>query len=424
MSRWTPLLCLALTHTLVDTCSLLVAPLWPRLNAVYAFSVVGLSLAFIVQSLPTSISQVVFGYLRDRRPMPLWLWLGPSLAAVFLTSIGLIEQRAVLFTLLMIGGIGVGAFHPEAAVLAGRLIPGERTKGIALFMFGGSLGLALGPVLSGIVVGGWTVSEGWVVGGWGLPGLTVLMLPVLISIYGLRKIGRLSAVVRCHYDLQDIDSNVDSETTAVDGSQASLSQMLEGRGGFALVLLLVCSLRLVPNMAMDKVLAFTLAQPHWGFDETEIGVAQSVFLIAASLGMCCMVFRFRPGLEKTFMVACPLLAVPLMLILSWESCPPWLLFTTVGLAGLVLWGTSPAMVSYAQQQFPRGAGLASALTMGMAWGIGGLIQAPLTSYFQAVGTPQLTFLACVPCLLTAGLVAVFMPPVRPDPTCREASEIS
>jgi len=418
MGRWTPLLCLALTHTLVDTCSLLVAPLWPRLNTVYAFSVAGLSLAFIVQSLPTSISQVVFGYLRDRRPLPLWLWLGPSLAAVFLTSIGLIEQRAVLFTLLMIGGIGVGAFHPEAAVLAGRLIPGERTRGIALFMFGGSLGLALGPVLSGIVVGGWKVSEGWTVGGWGLPGLTVLMLPVLIAIYGLRKIGRLPVVVRRHYDLQDSSS----ERPAAQGSQASLSRMLEGRGSVAAVLLLVCSLRLVPNMAMDKVLAFTLAQPRWGFDETATGLAQSVFLIAASIGMFLMVFRFRPGLEKTFMVACPLLAVPLMLILGWEGCPPWLLFTTVGLAGLVLWGTSPAMVSYAQQQFPEGAGFASALTMGMAWGIGGLIQAPLTSYFQAAGRPQLTFVACVPCLLIAGLVAVFMPSARPESRGGDVSE--
>lgn len=405
MGRLAPLICLALTHTLVDTCALLVAPLWPRLNTVYAFSVAGLSLAFIVQSLPTSISQVVFGFLRDRRPNPLWLWLGPSMAAVFLTSIGLIEHRAVLFTLLIVGGIGVGAFHPEAAVLAGRLIPGERTRGISMFMFGGSLGLAFGPVLSGIVVGGWSVTDDLKIGGWGLSGLAVLMLPVLLSIFALRKIGHLA----------DATAAVDENTTAAVGTaetaqaHPSLREMLEGRIGFAAVLLLVCSLRLVPNMAMDKVLAFTLKQPRWGYDEAMIGVAQSVFLIAASVGMFFMVFRFRAGLEKTFLVACPLLAVPLMLILGWRDCPPWLLFTAVALSGLVLWGTSPAMVSYAQQQFPKGAGFASALTMGMSWGIGGLIQAPLTSYFENAGNPQLTFLACVPCLLTAGIVAVFMP---------------
>jgi FSR family fosmidomycin resistance protein-like MFS transporter len=407
MRRLAPLICLALTHTLVDTCALLVAPLWPRLNTIYAFSVAGLSLAFIVQSLPTSVSQVIFGYFRDRRPNPLWLWLGPSMAAVFLTSIGLIEHRAVLFALLIIGGIGVGAFHPEAAVLAGRLIPGERTKGISMFMFGGSLGLALGPILSGIVVGGWSVTEDLTVGGWGMSGLVVLMVPVLIAIFALRKIGGLAEAAAAVDRLSVEDAAPQTET-----SSASLREMLEGRLGFTAVLLLVCSLRLVPNMAMDKVLAFTLKQSRWGYDEAMIGVAQSVFLIAASVGMFFMVFRFRAGWEKTFMVACPLLAIPLMLILGWQDCPAWLLFTAVALSGLVLWGTSPAMVSYAQQQLPKGAGFASALTMGMAWGIGGLIQAPLTSYFESVGNPQLTFVACIPCLLISGIVAAFMPPCR------------
>jgi len=103
-----------------------------------------------------------------------------------------------------------------------------------------------------------------------------------------------------------------------------------------------------------------------------------------------------------------------MLVLAWNGCPPWLLFTALALAGAVLWGTSPAMVSYAQQQFPKGAGLASALTMGMSWGIGGLIQAPMTSYFEKAGTPQMAFAACVPCLLASGLIAIWMPGLQPS----------
>jgi FSR family fosmidomycin resistance protein-like MFS transporter len=386
---WTSLICLALLHTLVDTCALLIAPLWPRLDALYGFGVAGLSLAFVAQSMPTSISQAVFGWLRDRRAAPVWLWLGPIIAALFLTSIGLIEHRGVLFALLLIGGIGVGAFHPEAAVLAGRLIPGERTRGLSLFMFGGSLGLALGPILSGLIVAQR-----------GLSGLTLLTIPIVVLVAFLFLAGRLSGAASRLLTAPVADKNKASP---------SLSETLEGRGGFAVLMLTVCSLRLVPNMAMDKVLAFTLSQPRWGFSEPEIGMAQSVFLIAASVGMFFMVFRFRPGWEKTFMVVCPLAGIPLMLILAWSDCPPWLLFTTLALSGMVLWGTSPAMVSYAQQQFPKGAGLASALTMGMAWGIGGLIQAPITSYFQKAGTPQMTFMACVPCLLVAGLAATLLP---------------
>jgi FSR family fosmidomycin resistance protein-like MFS transporter len=386
---WTALICLALLHTLVDTCALLIAPLWPRLDLVYGFGVAGLSLAFIAQSMPTSISQVVFGWLRDRRPAPVWLWLGPVIAAVFLTSIGLIEHPVVLFSLLLLGGIGVGAFHPEAAVLAGRLIPGERTRGLSLFMFGGSVGLACGPILSGLIV---TAR--------GLTGLTLLTIPIVILAVVLFRVGRLGPMAN------QLLKRPPEETSA---ASPSISEMLEGRGRFAIVLLIACSLRLVPNMAMDKILSFTLKQSQWGYSEAEIGLAQSVFLIAASVGMFLMVFRFRPGWEKAFMVGCPLTGIPLMLVLAWDDCPPWLLFTTLALAGIVLWGTSPAMVSYAQQQFPKGAGLASALTMGMSWGIGGLSHAPFTSYFAKVGTPQMAFAACAPCLLASGLIALAMP---------------
>ena len=41
-------------------------------------------------------------------------------------------------------------------------------------------------------------------------------------------------------------------------------------------------------------------------------------------------------------------------------------------SGVVLVGTTPAMVSYAHQLFPRDAGKASALTMGLSWGTSGL----------------------------------------------------
>lgn len=392
LPAWTALICLALLHTLVDTCALLIAPLWPRLETIYGFGVAGLSIAFIAQSMPTSISQVVFGWMRDRKPAPIWLWLGPVIAALFLTSIGRVDQRVYLFGILMLGGIGVGAFHPEAAVLAGRILPGQRARGISLFMFGGSLGLGLGPVISGIIV-----TER------GLPGLTLLTIPVVILAILLFKVGQLgSAADRLLKESSD-------DTT----STPTLSETLDGRGSFAIVLLVSCSLRLVPNMAMDKILAFTLSQPHWEYTEAQIGMVQSIFLIAASVGMFFMVFRFRSGWEKVFMVACPLLSIPLMIILAWDHCPPWLMFTTLALAGILLWGTSPAMVSYAQQQFPKGAGMASALTMGMSWGIGGLIQAPVTSYFENAGTPQLAFAAFIPCLLAAGLIAIAMPGCPP-----------
>ncbi len=381
MSRYLPLICLALLHTLVDTSALLVAPLWPELRSTFQFGPVGLLIAFIVQSMPTSVSQAVFGYLRDRRATPYWLWLGPLLAAVFLTAIGVATNQWVLFALFVVGGIGVGAFHPEAAVTAGRLFPEHRTRALSIFMFGGSLGLALGPTLSGIVV-----EAG------GLFGLIYLMLPIVLLIVVFRWAGRFGDV---------------TEAPVAPSRALSIGQMLEGRAGIALAILAICSLRLVPNMAMDKVIAFTLEQRK--FSPAEIGRVQSLFLISASAGMFFMVFLFRSGWEKRFMIVCPAVGIPLLLVLGLESCPQWLMLTLLVPTGFVLWGTTPAMVSYSQQLFPKGAGLASAITMGLAWGLGGLMQAPITAAFSETPAPQHAFLAFIPCLAFASVGAWFLP---------------
>ena len=387
MSRYVPLICLALTHTLVDTVALLIAPLWPELKSSFTFTPTMLLVAFVVQALPTSVSQMVFGYLRDRRATPLWLLLGPILAAVFLTLIGAAPNTAVLLVLLFVGGIGVGAFHPEAAVTAGRMFPENRTRALSVFMFGGSLGLALGPLL-----GGFVVSQ------WGLVGLAYLGAPIVVLVWLLRRIGRLG-------DLVEATSR--TEATPRTKPVLSIGQMLEGRGRLALAIFLICSLRLVPNMAMDKVLAFTLSSR--GYSTFEIGKYQSLFLASASMGMFVMVFRFRPGWEKGFMVACPLVGIPLLFLLGLETCPQWLFVTLLVLTGITLWGTTPAMVSYAQQLFPKAAGVASAITMGLAWGLATLIQAPITAHFQATEFPQHAFYWFLPCLALAAIGAWFLP---------------
>ena len=111
------------------------------------------------------------------------------------------------------------------------------------------------------------------------------------------------------------------------------------------------------------------------------------------------------------MIVCPILGVPLLAVWGWEECPNWLLIAMLVPTGLVLWGTTPAMVSYAQQVFPRGAGVASAITMGLAWGGGGLIEAPFTAHFQDLDHPQLAVWAFLPFVGLAGVAAMWLPDV-------------
>lgn len=385
MNRYRPLVCLALLHTIVDTSALLVSPLWNELTV--ECQLVGSSLVVVMlcQAMPTSLAQGVFGYLRDRRRMGLLVLLAPLVAVVCLTAIGPAVgpgKVTLVCGLFIVGGVAVGAFHPEAAVTVGSLLPENRTRGLSIFMLGGSLGLALGPTLSGLAFRKW-----------GMQGLVYLM-PCLLCLVPVLFWGARSKTTR-------------GEQAANVRTSQTMQQMFDGRLGLALFLLLVCSFRLVPNMGMSKVVAFTLSNRDFG--PLEIGFVQSGFLVAGSVGMLLMATMFRQGWERSFMVACPLMGLPFLAVLGWEGCPTWLFIAMLIPTGLVLWGTTPTMVSYAQQMFPRGAGMASAMTMGLAWGAGGLIEVGFTAHFRDVNTPQFAMWAFLPFVAISALGAWFLP---------------
>ncbi|WP_417383739.1 MFS transporter [Gimesia sp.] len=375
------LICLTLTHIIVDASAIVVGPLWGELERVHSLTENGLFLVLTIHALASSLAQPVFGYVRDRYPIKSILWLGPLLGAVMMPLVGPANSVFFLCVALLLGGIGIGSFHPEAAVVAGSLIPERRTRSLSLFMFGGAMGLAVGPIICGAIVSTWGLSSVWI--------LAPLYAGLIIVLY---QIGKPPAA------LFERDRKQKAQ---------SLSQMLEGRVPLALFLFMVCSLRLVPNMAMDKLISFILKDQN--VSAFQIGLIQSVFLFSASAGMLLMAFRFKSGHEKLFMIVCPLLGIPLMLVLGWEGCPIWLMTLMLIPSGLILWGTSPAMVSYSHQLFPKGGGVASAITMGMAWGGGGMIQAKITSHFVALGIPQRAFHAIIPCLLLATVGAILLP---------------
>src|SRR5262249_38229721 len=136
---------LALIHGLVDCFSQFVSPLWPSLETELHLAPWVISILFAAWQLGASISQPVFGYLGDRFDTRLAIVLGPGVAIVCLTLIGFASGPVSLGLLLATGGLGIGAFHPEAAVGVVQASDKRITLGLAIFTFGGMLGLGLGP---------------------------------------------------------------------------------------------------------------------------------------------------------------------------------------------------------------------------------------------------------------------------------------
>ena len=76
---------------------------------------------------------------------------------LLLTGLGmsLWASRRITGILLVVSicGVGVAAYHPEAARLANRAARENKATAMSIFSFGGNAGFALGPLLlAGVLV--------------------------------------------------------------------------------------------------------------------------------------------------------------------------------------------------------------------------------------------------------------------------------
>lgn len=129
-------------------------------------SAAGLTFAMALSS---SVIQPAFGIWADKISKPWLMPAGLLLAGISLALIGFTDNYWLMFTLAIFSGIGVAAFHPEAARMANYAAGEKKGTGMSIFSLGGNIGFALGPILA-------TPAMLW----FGLKGSFVLAIPAII----------------------------------------------------------------------------------------------------------------------------------------------------------------------------------------------------------------------------------------------------
>jgi FSR family fosmidomycin resistance protein-like MFS transporter len=377
------LFCLALIHLLVDGYAQVVTPLWPRLQVDLQLAPWALTLLFAAWQVAASISQPLFGCWGDRFNSRWMIGLGPALAIICISLVGLTRSPAVVTLLLIVGGLGIGAFHPEAAVGVVEASGQKAAQGLAVFTFGGMLGLGVAPILSGLL------AEHYGLHGlaWSAPP-ALLLLTLLVLSRGSTGPSPLS-----------------------EAPPVRLTDFLDEHWRPAALLLLVAMLRAIPALGVPLGLAFLLKQQ--GLSESAIGWSQGVFLLSGGLGTLLCPLLVRPGRELTVLFGLSVPATGFLLLLAWDH--PGVYYPALAGSGLLLQGAIPILIAYSQRLLPRGQRLAASLTLGASWGLGGLVVAVLQAHFARVGHPEGMLWAMVPFGLAAAVAIGFLPrlPSRP-----------
>ncbi|WP_343981411.1 MFS transporter [Kribbella koreensis] len=131
-------------HGSVDLYEGIVPVLVPFLVAERGYDYLAVSGFVLAATLLSSVVQPVFGLLTDRWSMP---WLIPAsmiTAGLGVALIGVAESYPFALAAIGLTGIGVAAYHPQAARTA-RSVTGGSHVGMSWFSLGGNLGFAVAP---------------------------------------------------------------------------------------------------------------------------------------------------------------------------------------------------------------------------------------------------------------------------------------
>ncbi len=371
-------------HLAVDFASGSVPALIPFLTDRFHLGYALAAMLLLASTASSSLVQPLFGLWSDRRGA---LWLIPGgaiLAAAGIGGAAVSPAYPLVLVLVLAGGLGVAAYHPEGAKYAAYASGRKRASGMSYFNIGGNTGYALGAFATGELVV-------WL----GLWGGSLAMIPVALAAVALLRLRpRLAALTPAPGSRAHADGEDDRRAMALLGT--------------------VIALR---SVAWFTLLAFV---PLWvvslGHSKSDGNRLLFLMLLAGAVGTLVLgPVADRVGLRRTLVVTQAAIP-PLMLAFVYVGGAPGAV--ALMLVGVCVVGTFGVTMVLSQQYLPRHIGMASGISVGLAMGIGGVAAVVLGAVADAIDLKTaLTISALAPVL--GVLVSVRLPSpaaaVRPVP---------
>jgi FSR family fosmidomycin resistance protein-like MFS transporter len=292
----------------------------------------------------SSVIQPLFGYLADRVSKPWLMPAGVFTAGFGLAFTGFIDAYWLLFLAATVSGIGVAAYHPEAARMAHKVAGENKGTGVSFFAVGGNAGFAVGPVLT-------TAALLY----WGLKGTLVLLVPVTVMALILwREAGNFQR-------LQLAEAKKAAGTTA--------GTARDEWGPFSRLLAIVFSRSVIFYGCTTFIPLYWIGVLQQS--KAAGGTALSILLFTGAVGTLiggrlADRYGFLRVIRTGFVALVPLM---MLFVAASDVTVATLLLVPLGLGLFIPF--SPTIV-LGQKYLPNHMGLAAGVTIGLAVSIGGL----------------------------------------------------
>ncbi len=365
---------LSMGHFMVDLYASALIPLYPLLTSNLGIKLSTISLIIACGHLFSSMMQPLFGFFADRMRHRTFMVWGLVMGAVFI-PLTVIADRAIFMALcLLLGMCGNALFHPQVTSLVNtfNFNNPNLSKYMGAFMGLGTIGYAIGPILSSSLV------EKFGTGA--LSYITIL--------------GILTAII-LYFQVPKIPL---STVSTVRENFFKIMKEILGKKTF-LSLIWIAVVKSGVSISFGTYAPFILKER--GFTLSQIGFIVTLFFILSGISMLTSSkIEKKIGAENIIRLSFWTILPLVILFMTTIDKFPILAVAIFILTGYFTFLSVSVTIVAAQNLMKEHKGVISGVMQGFSWGIGALSLAPLGYIAEIIGVDKILIIMATIAFLT------------------------
>ena len=357
---------LSIGHFMVDLYASALIPLYPFLTSKLGIKLSTISLIIACGHLFSSMMQPLFGFFADRMHHRTFMVWGLIMGAIFIPLTVVVDKTWIMALFLLLGMCGNALFHPQVTSLVNtfNFNNPNLSKYMGAFMGLGTIGYALGPVLSSTLVDNFGV--------YSLSYVTVLGVSTALILY---------------FQVPKIPASTINK--AKENFFNIMKEILKKKTYLSLIWIAIVKSGM--SISFGTYAPFMLKER--GFTLSQIGIIVSLFFILSGVSMLTSSkIEKKIGAENiiklSFWTVLPLI---LLFIHTLDKFPLFAVAIFI-LTGYFTFLSVSVTIVAAQNLMKEHKGVISGVMQGFSWGIGALSLAPLGYIGEIFGIDKVMIL--------------------------------
>ena len=371
-------------HFSIDVLNSSIAMILTAVSGFFHLSVSQIAFAAMIYTFAAALTQPLFGIVADRLQGRWLSAVGLLWTMTFFALAPLMPNFGALVTCLTIGALGSGAFHPTGMINATASGGRYATTATSIFFVLGQSGLAMGPLLSGVII--------QTMGLRGLPLMAVAALP--------------AAVLMLTFTHRPLEEAEHRHALAEDAPRTGRSAATQG-AFVAVAFILLIALRSTTQQSFSVLLPKFF--DNQGYEPAVYGAMIGAFSLFGALGTFVGGYLGDRFNRRQVIFVAMMLAVPFLLILVHAQGLGF--FVGAAFGGMFMNIPHSILLLMAQRLLPKRRGMMGGAVLGFMFASGAAM-----AWFAGWAADQvglqlvLNVLACVP--IGAGICALLLPSTR------------